>query len=126
MKDVIIRKSRIHGMGVFAARDFKKDEVILRWDTSESLTKNEVDRLPENERRYIAHSNGKYIMMQSPAKYVNHSCGSNTYTENFCDVAKIDITKGEEITTDYSEDASSGLKMKCNCNSKNCKRIVVI
>jgi len=36
---------------------------------------------------------------------------------------KRDIKKGEEITGDYAEEILTG-EMKCNCGSKNCKKII--
>jgi uncharacterized protein len=124
MPDIIVRKSKIQGKGVFALRDFKKGEVVIKWDISKQLTKEETDKLPEIEKKYVAFANGKYILMQPPARFVNHSCESNTHSDNFCDVAKREIKKGEEITGDYSQDETPGFEMKCNCGSKKCKKII--
>jgi len=123
MSDIIVKKSKIHELGVFAVRDFKKGEIILKWHPSE-LTKEQADKLPEEEKRYIALLKGKYLLMQPSERFVNHSCDANTHTENFCDVAKRDIKKGEEITANYSETASPGERMECKCGSKNCRRII--
>ncbi|MGC8929447.1 MAG: SET domain-containing protein [Candidatus Woesearchaeota archaeon] len=124
MVDIIVKKSKIHGLGVFASRNFKKGEIVIKWDTSHKLTKREVDKLPEEEKRYIVYLDGKYILMQPPAKYVNHSCDANTYSDNFCDVAKRDIRKGEEITANYSETMAPDEYMECKCGSKNCRKII--
>jgi SET domain-containing protein len=123
---VIIKKSEIHGKGVFANRNFKKGQIIIRWDISRQLTKDQVKKLPKKDKEYIAYVHKKYILMQSPAKYVNHSCDSNTYSKNFKDIAKRNIKKGEEITGDYSQDADEDFKMKCKCQSAKCKKIIVI
>jgi len=32
--------------------------------------------------------------------------------------------KGEEITSDYSKDVVPKFKIKCNCESENCKEII--
>jgi SET domain-containing protein len=124
MPDTIVKNSKIHGKGVYAAKDFKKGEIVLRWDLSNKLTKEQVEKLSKEDKKYVAYFNNEYILMQPPARYVNHSCDSNTYSKDFCDVAKRDIKNGEEITGDYSENESPGFKMKCNCRSKNCKEIV--
>ncbi len=124
MADVAVKKSRIHGMGVFAARNFRKGEVVLRWDTSKELAKGQANNLTGNEKQYVTYLNGKYILMQPPERYVNHSCDSNTHAENFCDIAKRDIRKGEEITADYSEESVPNLNMRCNCGSRKCRRII--
>ncbi|MBU2638274.1 MAG: SET domain-containing protein-lysine N-methyltransferase [Nanoarchaeota archaeon] len=122
--DVIIKKSKIEGEGVFAARDFKKGEIVIKWDISYQLSSEEAAAIPEKEKKHLAYTNGKIIVQQPPAKYVNHACNPNTQVKNFCDVAIRDIKKGEEITSDYSSDLEPGETMKCNCGSKNCKRII--
>ena len=122
--DVIVKRSKIEGRAVFAARDFKKGEIVVKWDVSHRLTAKDVKRLSIDEKKYVAYMDHKYILMQPPARYVNHSCDANTYAKDFCDVAKRDIKKGEEITGDYSEDETPGFEMKCNCRSRNCKGII--
>jgi SET domain-containing protein len=124
MADVVVKKSKIEGVGVFASRNFKKGEVVIKWDISHQLTLKEFQKISKEEKRYVAHLEGKYILMQSPARYVNHSCNANTYTHNFCDVAKQDIKKGEEITGDYSENETPSFEMVCHCGSKNCRKII--
>ena len=57
-------------------------------------------------------------------RFVNHSCDANTTAKNFSDVAKRDISKGEEITADYTEELPSNTYMECKCGSKNCKKII--
>ena len=123
MINLILKKSKIQGLGVFAGKDFKRNEIVIKWDTSNQLTKKQFDALDEKGRKYIANVDGKFIVQQAPAKYVNHSCNPNTYVRNFCDVAKRDIKKGEEITSDYGED-TEGFTMKCNCGSKDCRKII--
>jgi hypothetical protein len=123
-RDISIMKSKIEGKGIFACRDFKKGEIVLKRDISHQLSSEEVKKIPETEKRYIAYFKKKLILMQSPAKYVNHSCDSNTYVDNFCDVAKRHIKTGDEITADYSETMRPGEFMKCNCGSKNCRAII--
>ena len=124
MADVITKKSKIEGFGVFASRNFKKGEVVIKWDISYQLTSEEVKKIQASEKRYVAFLDGKYILMQPPARYVNHSCDANTYADNFCDIAKRDIKKGEEITDDYSEDETPDFEMVCHCGSKNCRGII--
>ena len=117
---VEVKDSNIEGKGVFALRDFKKGEEILCWDISNVISKEKVDKMSTKEERYVSFINGVYVVMQSPEKYVNHSCDSNTKIENFSDIAIKDIKKGEEITGDYGED----LPLNCNCGSKKCRRAV--
>jgi SET domain-containing protein len=122
--NVIVKKSNIDGKGVFAVRDIKKGEVILEWDISHTLTPKELEQLAEDERKYVSYTNGKYVVMQPPEKFMNHSCDANTYSDNFRDIAKRDIKMGEEITADYSETEVPGFSMKCKCGSKNCRGVI--
>jgi SET domain-containing protein len=114
MSDVIVKKSKIEGFGVFAGKNFRKGEIVIQWDFSHMLTKADLKELPEEEKRYVAYLNKKYILMQPPARFVNHSC----------DVAKRDISKGEEITSDYSGTETKDFEMKCTCGSKNCRALI--
>ncbi len=118
-----IKESSIQGTGIFAAKDFKKGEIILKWDLTNTLSKEEVDKKSDEEKRHITFLNNKYTIMQSPEKFVNHSCNANTTAKNFCDIAIKDIKKGDEITGDYNENALPNSNyMTCNCKSKNCKK----
>ncbi len=120
---VIIKQSNIHNKGIFAAKDFKKGEIVLQWNISKTITKNEYEKLPIEKKNYICITKNKYVIMQEPEKYMNHSCEANTIVTNFCDIATRNIKKGEEITTDYFNDPSER-DMHCNCGSKKCKNII--
>jgi len=117
-KDTIVRKSAIDKRGVFALRDFRKGEVVLKW-RPKILKKSEADKLPNKEKHYIKKSGKKYFLMQAPEKFVNHSCGPNTEVKNSCDIAIKNIKKGEEITSDYGE--GEAISFQCKCGSKNCR-----
>lgn len=122
MKNIIVKKSKIDKKGVFATKDFKKGEIVLKW-TPKFLGKSEVEKL-RNDQRHYAYKAGKnkYFLMQSPEKFVNHSCEANTRVKNYCDVAVRDIEKGEEITSDYGK--SNPISFECKCGSKNCRGVI--
>lgn len=123
MKDIIVRKSKIHGKGVFANRNFLKGEVVIKYNLKK-LTKEEFDNLLKEEKHFISKEGNDYFLFLPPERYVNHSCDANTNSINNCDIAIKDIKKGEEITGDYSKENIPNLSMKCNCGSKNCKGII--
>lgn len=123
MGDIIIKKSTIHGTGVFANRDFKKGEVVIQYNLK-PLTEEEFNNLSEKEKHYTSREGGHYLLFLPPARFVNHSCDANTNPKNKCDIAIKDIKKGEEVTTDYAKDNIPNLNMKCNCGSKNCKVVI--
>ena len=105
---VIVKDSRIHGKGVFAARDFKRGEVVVRWDSL----------LGED------YFNNKNIVVNSPSIFINHSCNPNINETNGKNIAIRDIKKGDEITYHYEKEKIPFLKMKCNCRSENCKKVI--
>ena len=121
---VIVANSNIDGRGVFAARNFHKGEIVLQWDTSHILTKDEFGQLSDKDQEYVAFKDGRYVAMQEPEKYVNHSCEANTEPKGFSDVAARDIQKGGEITSDYSKDMPPGMEIVCHCRSKGCKKVI--
>ena len=121
MLDVIVKKSKIHGTGVFATRDFKKGEVILHWKPK-YLPLSAKDTLTDIEKHYIYILKDKIRVMQEPEKFVNHSCDNNTYVMNECDVALRDIKAGEEITANYDNDGIT--EFECQCGADKCKKII--
>ena len=121
---IIIKNSKIQGKGVFAGTGFRKKDIIMKWDNSVILTEKEAKKIPEKLKKYLVFFKGKYIMAQAPEKYLNHSCEPNTKEGRLCDVAIRDIKKGEELTTDYLVNAPPHIKMKCNCGSRKCKKII--
>ncbi len=125
MPEVIVKESGIHGKGVFAKKDFKKGDIVIKYHLK-PLTKKEFDNLLESQKRLTSFQDGTYWLFSSPERYVNHSCEPNVHP-NFkdrCDFAIRNIKKGEEILTDYTKDEVPGLNIKCNCGSKNCKGVI--
>jgi hypothetical protein len=124
MGKVIVKKSKIEGTGAFATQDFKKGDIVIKWDTSHKVHPDEISKLSEEEKQHTAFMGKEVFLQQAPAKYVNHSCEPNTHVKDFCDVAIKDIKKGEEITSDYSECLGVDEVIICTCGSKNCKKVI--
>ncbi len=105
MNDVIIGKGNLAGKGVYAARDIKKGEVVIRYNLK-ALTEEELEQLPPSELEFThTHWDTTYLYSE-PERYVNHSETPTTYQDllNRCDIALSDIKQGEEITTDATKD----------------------
>ena len=124
MLNIVVKKSKISGKGVFAVKNFNKDEIVIDWTNSKDLSKDELKQLPAKELNYTAYCNGKWVLQKSPAKYVNHCCEPNTFAKNFCDIALRNIKKGEEITSDYTKCPVAAMNIKCECKSKKCRKII--
>ena len=105
MNDIFIGKGNLAGKGVFANRDFRKDEVVINYHLK-PLTDQEVDELPDEEKMFVHTHWGENFLYAEPERYVNHSDDPNTYQdlEKKCDIALRDIKKGEMITTDATKD----------------------
>lgn len=123
--DTEVRKSKIEGRGVFALRDFNSGEIVIAWDTSNTLSDAQYERLPEDQRRYVTRYNGEWLYMLEPARFVNHSCDSNTVPLRGNDVAVKEIHAGEEITSDYRPVMSQGERMECRCGAVSCMGYIV-
>lgn len=96
---VSIRPSTIHGLGLFAERDFEVDDVIGLYEGPE------VDFVGDHVLWiYDEDEDREYgIDGQSETRYVNHSSKPNAYFNGEVLEAIRPIEKGEEITHDYGE-----------------------
>ena len=105
MNDVILGVGDLNGRGVYAARNFKKGDVVIAYRLKK-LTEDEYLALPESEKDFVHAHRGVKCLYSEPERFVNHSDHPNTYQDlkNGRDVALQDIAKGEMITTDASKD----------------------
>ena len=121
---VIVKPSPIHGVGVFAARDFRAGEVIF--DTSELRLVTDEDPLREGEEERHCDwlADGRQSLLPAPARYINHSCEPNAYMKilyrHILFIALRDITPGEEICIDYETTLHSD-KKRCSCGEPSCR-----
>lgn len=96
------------GLGLFAARPFRKGERIIEYvgrplSTAEQYTSRSKYLFEVNSRKTIDGS-----MRQNVARYINHSCRPNCEPEIergriFIDAIK-PIRAGEELSYDYGEE----------------------
>ncbi|MGH7881337.1 MAG: DUF4440 domain-containing protein [Candidatus Dormibacteraceae bacterium] len=98
---VTIGKGNLAGKGVYAARDFKKGELVVPYNFKE-LTPAEFDTLPHSEREWTHSFWGKIYLFPEPARYVNHADNPSTFPDldRRGDFALRPIKKGEIITID--------------------------
>ena len=123
--DVVVKESNIERKGVFAQRDFNKGEIVLDWSKSPILTFSEAERLPPDQEKYVYYCEDKCVLVDPPARFVNHSCDPNIFIRDCFGIAKRAIKKGEEITEDYSLEPNPHLHLICNCKSENCRGIII-
>lgn len=130
MENVSVGKSEIHGVGVFAERDFDEGEIILEIDDSRLVDDSHSLRpeLGEYDFHCDYLENGKVVLMRSPERHINSCCEPNTFVKTIEGkryvVARREIKKGEELTYDYIIDCHGGIVWECNCKHPNCRKIV--
>lgn len=124
------------GKGCYATKPIKKSESICFFIGEETTWK-------ESEKRYIDGkdrlddpfqiSETKYIELNEPYIYFNHSCNPNSGFRGKNEMIAIkNINPGEEITYDYStvvwDDRWAKIHgpwtMKCKCEEKNCRKVI--
>nr|WP_279593434.1 SET domain-containing protein [Pseudodesulfovibrio sp. S3-i] len=96
------------GVGVFATRPIPRGTIVVVRDKFDTcLTRDEFLRLPdpirESMETYLYHDKcGNLVLSWDHARYMNHSCRSNTMMTDYnLEIAVRDIEAGEEITTEY-------------------------
>ena len=122
MSKVYFTKSKIEANGVFAGQNLSQGEEILRIDDSYIV---EESKLTQHQKDYEADwlTGDKVILMQSPERYINHSCNPNSHVETKDNIRYVialqNIRQGDDITYDYGEDFTR--RHKCSCGSPNCR-----
>lgn len=103
--DIIIGKGNLARKGVYANRNFKKGEIVIKYNLK-PLTKKQYENLLDNEKKFTHTHWGITYLYSEPERYVNHSENPNTYQDliNKCDVALKNIKKREMITTNAVKD----------------------
>src|SRR5215475_8144791 len=105
---VRVGPSRIAGQGLFAEQEIKQGTKIIRY-IGEKITHEESERRLAAGNVYVFGLDERYAIdgstPKNTARFINHSCDPNCYTEQFGNtiwiVAMKDITAEEELTYNY-------------------------
>ena len=136
----IVRNSKIHGRGVFAARAIRKGTCIIEYK-GERISWKEALRRPDTDPDNPFHTfffsldDGKVIdaaVGGNAARWINHSCAPNCETEEDDDgrvhiFARRPIERGEELTYDYKLTIDGRLTKEerawfaCRCGKPRCR-----
>ncbi len=98
---VEVKQSHIHGLGLFAARKFRKGELIGHYEGPEVTEHQDGDHVlwvfDEDEGREYG------VDGKNETRFVNHSRRANAHFNGLELMATQAIRPGEEITHDYGE-----------------------
>jgi SET domain-containing protein len=125
------RKSSIQGWGVFSIQPINKNKRIVTYDGEKVHNKESLKR----EARYLKQGHIWCFKLNrlsvrdaavggNIARFINHSCTPNCYTQVSGDqiwiIAARNIRKGEELTYDYMTDGPGHIQCQCrpNCKTK--------
>ena len=110
--DLTIGKGHMNGKGLYAARPFRKGEVVLNIELK-PISFKELKELPPEDYLATHNLNGQiYLFGGGLARYVNHSETPNVILDldQKADIAFRDIAAGEKITADSRLDDIPVLK----------------
>uniref|UniRef100_A0A3Q2YKE9 [histone H3]-lysine(4) N-methyltransferase n=1 Tax=Hippocampus comes TaxID=109280 RepID=A0A3Q2YKE9_HIPCM len=137
--NVYLARSRIQGLGLFAARDMEKQTMVIEYNGT--VLRNEVairkDRLYRSQNRavFMFRIDSEHVVDATRsgglARYMNHSCDPNCVAEvvTFERGYKIIIScirrieRGEELCFDHQFDpVASQHKAACHCGAAECRK----
>ena len=137
---ITVKNSKMHGKGVFASRNIKKNSRIIEY-IGEKITKREGDLRSEKRLKrylnskktgsvYIFELNSRYdidgSLSYNKARFINHSCKPNCEVQikngHIWIYSIRNIKKNEELSYDYGYefDKDDYSDHSCRCGSKNC------
>jgi uncharacterized protein len=123
------RRSKIQGWGVFATRPINKNTRIVDYAGEKITNRESLTR----EAKYLRSGHIWCFKLNrlyardaavggNVARYINHSCTPNCYTQVVGDTIWIraakSIRRGEELTYDYCTDGEGTIACRC---SPGCK-----
>ena len=119
-----VRKSKIHGRGLFATADIAKDEIVAvkggHIVDRETLHGKITPRLGPVEIQIDDH------LFIAPVTNEERE-GSMLYSNHSCDitfVAMRDIRAGEELTHDWATTDDDDYSIACKCGSPKCRKVL--
>jgi len=120
-----LKKSEIAGLGAFACEAYDEGDVVLIIDDSRVV--NDSHPLDPDKGEEIDHCDwlgDTVVLMQSPERYINHSCSPNTFVQTRDGLRHVialrKISEGEELTYDYRINGIGEDYWSCGCHSAAC------
>jgi SET domain-containing protein len=137
-----VRRSGVHGKGVFALKDIAKGETIIEY-VGEIISWKQADKRQSsdpddpNHTFFFSIGDGKKVIDANvggnAARFINHSCDPNCESDEDDETNRVfikairKIKAGDELNYDYGlvidEPYTKKLKAQyeCRCGAKNCR-----
>lgn len=139
-----VRRSGVHGKGVFALQPIAEGEVLIEYtgqriDWAEALTRHPHNPAEPNHTFYFSLGDGSIVIDANvggnASRWINHACSPNCHASEddgrvFIKAVR-DIAPGEELFYDYGlvidEKYTPKLKKEyeCRCGSPKCRRTML-
>ena len=134
-----VRKSGVHGKGVFAARDIAKGEILIEYigeriTWPQALDRHPHDPLQPDHTFYFSLDGGDVIDANvggNASRWINHACTTNCIADEVDGrvfiKARRAIKAGDELFYDYGlvidERYTPALKKRfeCRCGTRGCR-----
>jgi SET domain-containing protein len=123
-----IRRSRIHGRGLFARRDIPAGSRLVQY-VGRKVPKKQSAELRLKQNAYIFQLDERDDLdgkvSWNPARLINHSCEPNCDAE-FDDrdriwiISRRAIRRGEELSYNYGYDLTDFMNYPCRCGAATC------
>ena len=129
MGTVYVAQTKNTGKGLFAKTNIRKNEKIFV--VKGKIIKEDMYYAGPYHKcgpRWLAIGRSKWVspLRNNPWWFINHSCRPNAGLKGSVTViAMRNITKGEQITIDYSiTEDDPYWKMECECGNNDCRKII--
>ncbi len=128
MSHLFLKRSSINGSGLHTKKPLRSGEKVGLIHGEIEIIREWTPFLSKISPNWIGIGRYSWINTKnSPFRYINHSCSPNTYIVGKRTVVALkNIAANEEVTMDYSfTEADPGWSIpKCNCGSKQCRRVI--
>jgi hypothetical protein len=143
---IVVRRSPIHGRGVFANRDLARGERVLEYRGERIDSAEAHRRYGDNHElgeTYLFAVNAHWLIDGnvggSSARFVNHSCAPNCDAVIWVDIdgderrdrvyieTRRRVRRGEELSFDYALESSHAPsaaqreRWRCRCGARQCR-----
>lgn len=130
-----LKTSKIHNKGLYTIQAIAEDTPIIQY-VGAKISQKQADKIAQARPHaciYLFELNQRYVIDgdvdYNLAKYINHSCEPNCYTDIVNDEIWIyalrDLHKNEELVYDYGFQRSDWAERPCLCGAKDCFGFIV-